>query len=77
MISSTVIRVPVHSHRLLPRRSCHLSCGRCLRYQGENDMHTYFGNSARGSGYACLMEKLVHSWRAQWSAEPGTTSPNA
>jgi hypothetical protein len=40
-------------------------------------MHTYFGNSARSSGYSCLMEKLVSSWRTQWSAEPGTTDPNA
>jgi hypothetical protein len=40
-------------------------------------MHTYFGNSARSSGYSCLMEKLVSSWRTQWSAEAGTTDPLA
>ena len=40
-------------------------------------MHTYFGNSARSSGYSCLMEKLVSSWRTQWSANAGTTDPNA
>jgi hypothetical protein len=38
-------------------------------------MPFYFGNSARASGYACLMEKLVSSWRAQWSTEAGTTEP--
>lgn len=45
--------------------------------QGENDMHTYFGNSMRSTGYSCLMEKLVASWRVQWSSEPGTTDPEA
>ena len=44
---------------------------------GENDMHGTFGNSALGYGYACLMPKLVATWRKMWSAEPGTTDPMA
>jgi hypothetical protein len=40
-------------------------------------MPFYFGNSDRSSGYACLMERLVASWRRQWSSEPGTTDPLA
>jgi hypothetical protein len=40
-------------------------------------MHTYFGNSMRSAGYSCLMEKLVSSWREQWSSEPGTTVADA
>eukprot|EP00038_Savillea_parva_P025920 m.50173 g.50173 ORF g.50173 m.50173 type:complete len:698 (-) comp7211_c0_seq2:133-2226(-) len=46
-------------------------------YQGENDMHNYFGNSMMDSGYACLMKTLVAQWRTLWSATPGTTDPNA
>lgn len=36
-------------------------------------MHTFFGNSAAKTGYACLMQKLVSQWRSLWSATPGTT----
>lgn len=39
--------------------------------------HNYFGSSLRKTGYACLMPKLVSSWRALWSQTPGTTDPNA
>eukprot|EP00937_MAST-01D_sp_MAST-1D-sp2_P001167 g1167.t1 len=46
-------------------------------YQGENDMHGFFGNSALRTGYSCLMPKLVAEWRRLWSAEPGTTAPDA
>jgi len=46
-------------------------------YQGENDMHNYFGSSIRSVGYACLMPKLISTWRALWSATPGTTDPMA
>ena len=46
-------------------------------YQGENDMHNYFGNSAMNTGYSCLMERLVAQWRMLWSAEAGTTPPDA
>ena len=40
-------------------------------------MHGYFGNSELSTGYSCLMEKLVASWRKLWSATPSTTDPNA
>ena len=30
-----------------------------------------------GSGYACLLQKQMQSWREAWSVVPGTTSPNA
>ena len=46
-------------------------------YQGENDMHGYFGNSALNSGYGCMMQNLVAQWRQLWSTEEGTTDPNA
>jgi hypothetical protein len=36
-------------------------------YQGENNMHNLFGNSAQGTGYACLMPKLVADWRKVWA----------
>eukprot|EP00729_Bicosta_minor_P014162 gene14162-23573_t len=48
-----------------------------MTLKGENDMHNYFGSSLRKTGYACLMPKLVSSWRALWSQTPGTTDPNA
>lgn len=64
-----------HQQRVLPYLDS--SIKGFVWYQGENDMHTYFGNSARSSGYSCLMEKLVSSWRKQWSAEAGTTDPTA
>jgi sialate O-acetylesterase len=38
-------------------------------YQGENDMHNYFGNSIRHSGYGCLMKTLVSQWRHLWSSD--------
>jgi hypothetical protein len=41
-------------------------------YQGENNMHNLFGNSAAGTGYACLMPKLVADWRKVWAANSGT-----
>lgn len=47
------------------------------RRQGENDMHNFFGNSQLGTGYSCLMQKLVAEWRRLWSAEAGTTHPLA
>ena len=40
-------------------------------------MHTFFGNSLLNTGYSCLMERLVNSWRQMWSAEPNTTEPEA
>ncbi len=46
-------------------------------YQGENDMHNLFGNSAQKTGYACLMEALVKQWRMLWSATAGTTEADA
>lgn len=44
---------------------------------GENDMHIMKGNSLAGTGYACAMPTLISYWRKVWSAEPGTTDPNA
>ena len=35
------------------------------------------GSPLTHSGYACEMEVLVQSWRSVWSAEGGTTPPNA
>ena len=40
-------------------------------------MHNLFGNSLLGSGYSCLMVKLIEQWRALWSATPGTTPADA
>ena len=40
-------------------------------------MESTFGNSARGTGYSCLMPLLVREWRALWSQTPGTTDPLA
>lgn len=46
-------------------------------YQGENDMHNFFGNSALKTGYSCLAPALVAQYRALWSAAPGTTPADA
>jgi hypothetical protein len=35
------------------------------------------GNVLDGTGYACAMPTLIEQWRSVWSAEPGTTAPNA
>lgn len=35
-------------------------------------MHAPFGNSELGTGYACMMPKLVSTWRALWSKSSGT-----
>lgn len=64
-----------HAQRVLPYAG--MTIKGWVWYQGENDMHGTFGNSARGSGYSCLMPKLVSSWRRLWAATPGTTDPLA
>eukprot|EP00658_Telonema_sp_P-2_P024268 TRINITY_DN19753_c0_g1_i3.p1 TRINITY_DN19753_c0_g1~~TRINITY_DN19753_c0_g1_i3.p1 ORF type:complete len:493 (-),score=82.52 TRINITY_DN19753_c0_g1_i3:240-1718(-) len=64
-----------HESRVLPFISMTLKG--FVWYQGENDMHGYFGNSALKTGYSCMMPALVASWRKMWSATPGTTDPNA
>jgi len=46
-------------------------------YQGENNMGNVKGNAMDGVGYACAMKQLITSWRAAWSATPGTTDPLA
>ena len=38
-------------------------------------MHGYFGNSALGTGYSCLMPALIASWRTLWAATPGAPAP--
>ena len=48
-----------------------------LFYQGENNAGSLHGNYATQSGYACMMPALIASWRAAWSATPGTTDPMA
>jgi para-nitrobenzyl esterase len=45
--------------------------------QGENNCAGDPGNSLTGSGYGCLLPSLVRSYRALWSAVPGTTDPLA
>lgn len=40
-------------------------------------MHGVKGNVLDGTGYACAMPTLIRHWRSVWSAEPGTTDPNA
>ena len=46
-------------------------------YQGENNAGSLHGNFLTSTGYACLMPRLISSWRAAWSATPGTTDPLA
>jgi len=48
-----------------------------LYYQGENNAGSLHGNLLTQTGYACLMPALIASWRAAWSATPGTTDPLA
>ena len=48
-----------------------------LFYQGENSLQYDAGNSAQGTGYACLFPALIAAWRAAWAAVPGTTDPLA
>ena len=43
-------------------------------YQGENNMHGFFGNSADQSGYSCLAVKLIADWRAIWAKSSGTAA---
>ena len=35
------------------------------------------GNVLDGAGYACLLPTMIQNWREVWSAEPGTTDPQA
>lgn len=64
-----------HATRVLPYTDMTLKGW--VWYQGENDMHNYFGNSILKTGYSCLMTKLVSTWRTLWSTTAGTTVPDA
>eukprot|EP01060_Flectonema_neradi_P024253 TRINITY_DN3290_c0_g1_i1.p1 TRINITY_DN3290_c0_g1~~TRINITY_DN3290_c0_g1_i1.p1 ORF type:complete len:628 (+),score=111.00 TRINITY_DN3290_c0_g1_i1:66-1886(+) len=46
-------------------------------YQGENNMHSVFGNTAQERGYACEFAHMIKEWRQIWSVEPDTTDPMA
>jgi hypothetical protein len=41
-----------------------------LFYQGENSLCYDAGNYQENTGYACMMAKLVSSWRKIWSVTP-------
>ena len=60
--------------RILP--FSHMTIKGWAWYQGENNMHNLFGNSQRGTGYACLIINLVEQWRSAWANNSGT-SPTA
>ena len=59
-----------HDQRVLPYVD--MTIKGWVWYQGENDMHGTFGNSALGTGYSCLMPVLVKQWRKLWSDASGT-----
>lgn len=40
-------------------------------------MHGLKGNSLEHTGYGCMMPAMINLWRQHWSAEPGTTDPDA
>jgi len=44
---------------------------------GENNLPYMAGNVLDGAGYACLLPTMIQNWREVWSAEPGTTDPQA
>ena len=44
-------------------------------YQGSSNMMGRFGNAT--SGYACLLPKMIETYRRRWSVHPGTTRPDA
>ena len=46
-------------------------------YQGENNMHDFFGNPINHTGYACLMVKLVDLWRNTWSSNSANSHHRA
>lgn len=48
-----------------------------LWYQSENNLQYDGGNSAQGTGYACMFPAMIQKWREVWSAVPGTTDPMA
>lgn len=50
-----------HETRVLPFTNMALKG--FVWYQGENDMHGFFGNSILKTGYSCLMSNLISSWR--------------
>ena len=53
-----------HDQRVMPYAGMTLKGW--IWYQGENDMHNFFGNSKLMSGYACMMKALVTNWRKIW-----------
>jgi hypothetical protein len=48
-----------------------------LWYQGENNLFADAGNVVGKTGYACLLQTMINSWGAAWSAVPNTTPPDA
>ena len=45
--------------------------------KGENNMAGEMGNVLDHNGYACMLQTMVQSWRAVFSATAGTTPPSA
>ncbi len=50
-----------------------MSIGGAVWYQGEQNV--LWGRGAATSGYQCQQRALIQSWRAAFSALPGTSSP--
>ena len=45
-----------------------------IYFQGENNCGTNAGSALYGSGYGCLLPRMLAAWRAAWSATAGTTN---
>ena len=48
--------------------------GAILFWQGENACMFTGGNSALGTGYGCVLPRMLSAWRDLWSVVPETTS---
>ena len=48
-----------------------------LWYQGENNLFADAGNVVGKTGYACMLQTQMQSWRSAWSVVPDTTPHDA
>ena len=55
----------------------HTQRARASPSKGENNLFADAGNVLDKSGYACLLQQQMASWRAAWSMVPNTTPTTA
>jgi hypothetical protein len=62
----------LHARQIQPLAN--VTIGGLAWWQGENACMFTGGSSLDGTGYGCVLPRMIAAWRALWSVVPGTTS---